>query len=551
MNGEGGNTTEPWVSNRKGPFRTADGRYYCIVPETGVTYWVSFEAPASAKQPVVRSAAVREHLANKRPWNGSGVSHTSGGGGASSSGGGGGDGEEGEGGGKQPKLDAAADPFAMAVFQMPESSSVRVGESFQIDVPPYAPTVEACDRDDELLEIDFAPLTAPPERQPLPLDPRVAAAIAASAEADAAAKARSRAEEEAEARLEEELDQDVDEAMRRAGLAVGDACVAWGLNAGQRKQFKAVIVSTRKQFPPLLVRYVGDAQGNKNPLLMPEVPTAHCRISEISQWREPVAGAAAGAGAASGGGGADGSGAGGASGEGGGGGGGGGEGGGVAAPALPAALERGRRTTRPKKSAPELELVTEAHGIKLHLDPRRHQIDYSGTGYKGVFDDYWPSGYKRDKPYTCTHDGKYQGRFALVIEAALHYAKLELGMVATREELKEQQAEEQRRALLQKARMMGTGGGGGGGGGGDGGGGGGGGGGVPGGGPSGAAGAPAGGPAPTPLQQPTNPSSWPAPPGAPPHPKAKPAPAKAKANVGAFGSPFTQPEPAEPVSVAQ
>ena len=518
MNGEGGNTTEPWVSTRKGPYRTADGRYYCIVPETGVTYWVSFEPPASAKQPVVRSAAVREHLANKRPWSGSGVSHTGGGSGSGS----GASGEEGEGGGKQPKLDAGDDEYALPVFQMPESSSVRVGESFQVDLPLYDPTVQPCDRDDELLEIDFTPLTAPPERQPLPLDPRVAAALAASAEADAAAAARSRAEEEAEARLEEELDQDVDEAMRRAGLAIGDFCVAWGLNAGQRKQFKAVIVSTRKQFPPLLVRYVGDAQGNKNPLLMPEVPTAHCRISEISQWRDPPppgAGAAAG-GAADGGG----SGAGGAAG---GGGGGSGAADGVAAPALPAALERGRRTTRPKKSQPELELVTEAHGIKLHLDPRRHQIDYSGTGYKGVFDDYWPSGYKRDKPYTCTHDGKYQGRFALVIEAALHYAKLELGMVATREEVKEAQAEEQRKALLQKARMMGSGGG------------------APGGAPSAAS-----GPAPTPLQQPTNPS-WPAPPSAAPHPKAKPPPARAKASVGAFGSPFTQPEPVEPVSVGQ
>ena len=49
------------------------------------------------------------------------------------------------------------------------------------------------------------------------------------------------------------LQQDGDEAdgeLKAAGLAIGGFCLAWGLNAGQRKQFKAMIVSIRQQFPP-------------------------------------------------------------------------------------------------------------------------------------------------------------------------------------------------------------------------------------------------------------------------------------------------------------
>ena len=117
-----------------------------------------------------------------------------------------------------------------------------------------------------------------------------------------------------------------------------------------------------------------------------------------------------------------------------------------------------------------------------------------------MLNDYWPSGFKRDKPYTVQHDGRYQvsgevsawvrecvrrrncvarltwrvtpcclahpppysllycqGRFALVIEAALHYAKLELGIAPSREEQKEEerrQKEEQKEELRQD-RLLG------------------------------------------------------------------------------------------------
>lgn len=66
--------------------------------------------------------------------------------------------------------------------------------------------------------------------------------------------------------------------------------------------------------------------------------------------------------------------------------------------------------------------------FRLHLDPRRSSDAYTGTGYKGVYDDYWPSGYKREKPYTVKYDDKYCGRFATVEQAAVHFARLEAGL---------------------------------------------------------------------------------------------------------------------------
>ena len=53
---------------------------------------------------------------------------------------------------------------------------------------------------------------------------------------------------------------------------------------------------------------------------------------------------------------------------------------------------------------------------------------YSGTGYRGVFEDYWPSGYKRERPFTVMYDGSYVGRYATVLRAAVQFARLEKGM---------------------------------------------------------------------------------------------------------------------------
>lgn len=43
----------------------------------------------------------------------------------------------------------------------------------------------------------------------------------------------------------------------------------------------------------------------------------------------------------------------------------------------------------------------------------------------GVFDDYWFTGYKKERPYTVTWEGKYHGRFATVEQAAVHFARVE------------------------------------------------------------------------------------------------------------------------------
>ena len=47
------------------------------------------------------------------------------------------------------------------------------------------------------------------------------------------------AADEEEARLREELEEDPEDALAKIGLEVGDVCLAWGLNAGTRRQFKA------------------------------------------------------------------------------------------------------------------------------------------------------------------------------------------------------------------------------------------------------------------------------------------------------------------------
>ena len=56
-------------------------------------------------------------------------------------------------------------------------------------------------------------------------------------------------------------------------------------------------------------------------------------------------------------------------------------------------------------------------GLRLCLDPRRHAPGYEGTGYRGVTEDFWPSGFKARKPFTMVHAGKYHGRFATKEEA--------------------------------------------------------------------------------------------------------------------------------------
>ena len=50
--------------------------------------------------------------------------------------------------------------------------------------------------------------------------------------------------------------------------------------------------------------------------------------------------------------------------------------------------------------------------------------------YKGVFVDYGDAkgSYKREKPYVVMEDGKCRGRYATVEQAAVQYARIEIGM---------------------------------------------------------------------------------------------------------------------------
>ena len=220
------------------------------------------------------------------------------------------------------------------------------------------------------------------------------------------------------------------------GVVVGEYCLALGAgSSGDKKLFKAMLISVRNSSTtPLLVKYLGDgATGKVNPLDMPAVLKSFLTVREVEAWVPPEERAAPadapdGAGATE----PDG--------------GGGGEGRGRAGlRALPAKQEvplltevGGRphaRCTAHTVHLPSVRrgllcavCVRQVGGLSLHLDPRRTVEGYSGTGYKGIHDDYWPTGYKKDRPYTCSYDGKYQGRFATPIQAAVQYARLDLGL---------------------------------------------------------------------------------------------------------------------------
>ena len=179
-----------------------------------------------------------------------------------------------------------------------------------------------------------------------------------------------------------------------AGVEMGGFCRAMGKRAGERIPFKAVLLSTRRTAPPLLVRYVGTVDGREgSAILLPESTKGYLSYREVKRWVAPPP-APAGV---------------------------------VASFGLPsAAAERVFRTRLPPKGA--LELLTEAGGLRLYLDDRRMMDGYAGTGYEGVSYDYWPTGYKKLKPYVVTFEGSYAGRFATVEQAAVQYARLEEGL---------------------------------------------------------------------------------------------------------------------------
>ena len=274
------------------------------------------------------------------------------------------------------------------------------------------------------------------------------------------------------------------------GVTVGNFCLAIGSQGGERRKYKALLLGVREQFPPCYIKYLGLEDGSKMDLLLPARIKAYVNLHEVMPWVEPdpnappLSGAAAaasttnGAGAGASSTDAEGKGA-----EGG------GEEDDEEEPPVPELASKTRKMrTRPEKfKFDDATLLQEAGGLRLHWDPKRHEKaaatmkdgaeEYKGTGYKGVADDYWPTGYKKvraactgafllppppppqplplhpappppftppplpplltlpslpslekERPYVCTFEGKYYGRFPTAVQAAVQYARLDVGL---------------------------------------------------------------------------------------------------------------------------
>ncbi|EOD34221.1 hypothetical protein EMIHUDRAFT_201887 [Emiliania huxleyi CCMP1516] len=157
---------------------------------------------------------------------------------------------------------------------------------------------------------------------------------------------------------------------------------------GMRRRFKAHLLQVRaSKTTPLLLKYLEDSEGRTGALFVPANPRAYVGLREVEAWKAPEQ---------------------------------------VRPPPIaaaePAALDGGGEVGGAVAAADA------RGGLELHLDPRRTMDGYSGTGYRGVFEDYWPSGYKRERPFTVMYDGSYVGRYATVLRAAVQFARLEKGM---------------------------------------------------------------------------------------------------------------------------
>ena len=164
-------------------------------------------------------------------------------------------------------------------------AEIRVGDDYQAVVPEWDPKLAsaaaACDeRGDELLDIKYKKLTKPPGLPTVPVPPK------ASAETEESAVAP---KSSGPSVTEEEYDVDEDGLpILPAGCCVGAFCLAYGTNAGQRKQFKAKIMAVRELYPHVLVKYVGDFSGSTSALLLPEVRNSYVAVREVQAWQRLV-----------------------------------------------------------------------------------------------------------------------------------------------------------------------------------------------------------------------------------------------------------------------
>ena len=153
---------------------------------------------------------------------------------------------------------------------------IRVGEEFQAAIPPVrSPGAE---REDQLIHVVYEPLTEPPKPAPILTLKQVRAAEAA---ASAAAE-----EEESDDDDIEDFDDD-GEPLLPDGVVVGGLCLASGTIAGERRMFKATLLSMRRFSPHLLVKYLGDEMGRSGPFNMPDSPRSYLTRRDVAAWVPP------------------------------------------------------------------------------------------------------------------------------------------------------------------------------------------------------------------------------------------------------------------------
>ena len=61
----------------------------------------------------------------------------------------------------------------------------------------------------------------------------------------------------------------------------GEEVWAMGLHAGARKRFKAEVLSLRKQFPRIIVKYIATEDGNTVAIALPEMRTAYVTMADV------------------------------------------------------------------------------------------------------------------------------------------------------------------------------------------------------------------------------------------------------------------------------
>ena len=156
---------------------------------------------------------------------------------------------------------------------------IRVGEDYQAVIPLVrSPSPQ---REDELVHVEYEPLIEPPKPIPILTLKQVRAAEAAAAAAAAAAEEDSSDDDELD-----DFDED-GEPLLPDGVVVSGLCLASGTIAGERRMFKATLLSVRRFRPHLLVKYLGDEMGQNGPFSMPDSLRSYLTRRDVTAWIPP------------------------------------------------------------------------------------------------------------------------------------------------------------------------------------------------------------------------------------------------------------------------